>query len=79
MSILSTLVTSLLYSVFIKRAFFTTSDNFLKSTGMGTIYRNGLSISNLSTSVFKLAKFNLSANLLTSTCDNLLNQFLLHN
>ena len=61
---LSTFVTNLLYSVFFTTSFFT-SDNLLKSTGTGT----SLSISNLSTSVFKLAKFDFSAKLLTSTCD----------
>ena len=62
---LSTSVTNLLYSVFFTTSFFTTSDNLLKSTEIGT----SLSISNLSTSIFKLAKFDFSAKLLTSTCD----------
>ena len=62
---LSTSVTNLLYSVFFTTSFFTTSDNLLKSTEIGT----SLSISNLSTSIFKLAKFDLNAKLLTSTCD----------
>ena len=62
---LSIFVTNLLYSVFFTTSLFTTSDNLLKSTGMDT----SLSISNLSTSVFKLAKFDFSAKLLTSPCD----------
>ena len=62
---LSTFVTNLLYSVFFTKIFFLTSDNLLRSTGMGT----SLSISNLSNSVFKPAKFDFSAKLLTSTCD----------
>ena len=60
----STFVTNLLYSVFFTTSYFTTSDNLLKSRGMGT----SLSISNLS-SAFKLAKFDFSAKLLTCTCD----------
>ena len=60
-------MTNLLYSVFLT-SFFTTSDNLLKSTGTGS----SLSISNLSTSVFKLAKFDFSAKLLTSTCHTFL-------
>ena len=73
---LSTFVTNFLYSVFFTTSFFTTSaDNLLKSTGTGT----SLSISNLSSSVFKLAKFDFNAKLLTSTCDTILNQFWLHN
>ena len=54
-SILFTLVTNLSYAVFLTTSFFTTSLSLLKSTGTGT----NLSISNLSTSVFKLAKFDL--------------------
>ena len=57
---LSTINTNLLYSVCFTTSFFP-SDNLLKSTGMGT----SLSISNLSTSVFKLAKFDFSAKLVT--------------
>ena len=73
---LSTFVTNLLYSVFLTTSFFTTSLSLLKSTGTDA----NLSISSLSTSVFKLAKFDFSAKLLTSTCDIFfLNQGLLHN
>ena len=62
---LSTLETNLLYSVFLITSFFTTLLNLAKSLGTGV----NLSISNLSTSVFKLAKFNFSAKLLISVCD----------
>ena len=62
---LFTLTTNLLYSVFLTTSFFTTSLSLLKSTGTGV----NLSISSLSTSVFKSAKFDFSAMLLTSTCD----------
>ena len=62
---LSTFVTNLLYSVFFTASFFTTSDNLLKSAGMGT----SLSISNLYTPVSKLSKFDFYAKPLTSTCD----------
>ena len=56
-------MTNLLYSVFLTTSLLTASDNLLKSTGTDT----SLSISNLSTSVFRLAKFDFSAKLLTST------------
>ena len=56
---------NLLYSVFLTTLFFTASDNLLKSAGTST----SLSKSYLSTPVFKLAKFDFSAKLLTSTCD----------
>ena len=46
-------------------SFFTTSLSLLKSTGTGT----NLSISNLSTSVFKLTKFVFNAKLEVSTCE----------
>ena len=62
---LFTLATNLSYSVFLATSFFTTSLRLLKSTETGA----NLSISSLSTSVFKLAKFDFSAKLLTSTCD----------
>ena len=62
---LSTSETNLLYSVFLITSFFTTLLNLAKSLGTGV----NLSISNLSTSVFKLAKFNFSAKLLISVCD----------
>ena len=56
---LFTFVTNLSYTVFLRTLFFTTSLSLLKSTGTGT----NLSISSLSTSVFKLAKFDFSAKL----------------
>ena len=59
------LATNLLYSVFLKASFYTTLFSFGKSLGTGL----NLSTSNLSTSVFKLAKFDFSAKLLTLTCD----------
>ena len=63
-SILSTLATNLSYTVFLA-TFFTTSLSSLKSTGTGI----NLSISNLSTSVFKLAKFDFRAKCEASTCE----------
>ena len=57
-SILFTLLTNLLYSVFLITSFFTTLDNLLKSTG--TVF--SLPVSNVSTSVFKLAKFVFNEN-----------------
>ena len=62
-SILSTFPTNLLYTVFLTTSSFTTSFNLLKSTGIGT----DLSISNLSTSVIRLAKLVFSAKLEVST------------
>ena len=53
MTILFTLATNLSYTVFLKTLFFSTLLNLLKSTGTGT----NLPMSNLSTSVFELAKF----------------------
>ena len=64
MSILFTLATNLSYTVFLTNSFFSRSLNLLKSTGIGT----NLSMSNLSTSAFKLAKFVFSAKLEVSTC-----------
>ena len=64
-SILSTYATNLLYTAFLKTSFFTTSLNLLKSTGIGS----NLSISNLSASVFRLAKLVFSAKLEVSTCE----------
>ena len=58
-SILSTFATNLLYTVFLATSFFTASLNLLKSTGIGT----HLSMSNLSTSVFRLAKLVFSTKL----------------
>ena len=62
---ISTFVTTLLYSVSLT-TFFTTLLNLAKSLGTGV----HLSISNLSTSVFNLAKFDFSAKLLTLSCDS---------
>ena len=72
---LFTLATNSSYAVFLTKSFFTTLLILAKSLGTGV----NLSISSLPTSVFKLAKFDFSAKLLTSTCDIFLNQFLLHN
>ena len=74
-SMLFTLETNLSYSVFFTTSFFTTLLNLAKALGNGT----NLSISNLPTSDFKLAKFDFNANLLASICDIILNQSLLHN
>ena len=63
-SILFNLATNLSYTFFLTTWFFTTSLRLLKSTGTGT----NLSISNLSTSVFKLAKFDFNAKLEVSIC-----------
>ena len=62
---LFTLATNLSYTLFLTTSFFTTLLSFAKSLGTGV----NLSISSLSTSVFKLAKFDFSAKLLTSICD----------
>ena len=62
-SILSTFATNLLCTGFLTKSFFTTSLNLLKSTGIGT----NLSMSNLSTSVFKLVKLVFNAKLEVST------------
>ena len=72
---LFTFSTNLLYTVFLKTSLFTTSLSLLRSTGTGA----HLSIFSLSTSVLKLAKFDFSAKLLTSTCVTFLYQFFLHN
>ena len=64
-SMLFTLATNLSYSVFLTTPFFTTLLSLAKSLGTGV----NLSISSLSTSVFRLAKFGFSAKLLASTCD----------
>ena len=63
--ILSALATDVSYTVFLTTTFFTTSLSLLKSTGTGT----NSSISNLSASVFKLAKFVFNAKLKVSTCE----------
>ena len=64
MSMLFTLTANLSYTAFLTTSFFTTSLNLLKSTGTGA----NLSMSNLSTSVFRLAKFVFSAKFEVSTC-----------
>ena len=74
-SILFTLVTNLSYTVFLTTSFYTTLLNLLKSVGTGT----NLSMSNLSTSVFKLAKFVFNAKLEVSTCEIFLISVFLHN
>ena len=72
---LTTFVTNLLYKFFLTTSFFTTLLSLAKSLGTDV----NLTISSLSTSAFKLAKFDFSANLLASIWDIFLNQFLLHN
>ena len=74
MPILFTLANNLSYTVFLTTSFFTTLLNLLK-TGTGT----NLTISNLPTSVFKLAKFVFSAKLKYQRVLCFLNQCLLHN
>ena len=64
-SILFTLVTNLSCTVFLTTSFFTTLISLLKSIGTVT----DVSISNLSASVFKLAKFDFSAKLEVTTWD----------
>ena len=64
-SIFSTFATNLSCTVFLTTSFFTTSLNLLKSTGTGA----NLSMSNLLTSVFRLAKLVLSAKLEVSMCE----------
>ena len=56
-------------------SFFTISLSLIKSTGTGAT----LSMSNLSTSVFELAKFVFSAKLKYQHVSHFLDQFLLHN
>ena len=81
-SVLSTFLTNLSFTVFLATAFFTASLSSLKSKGTG----NKFSISDLSASVFKLAKklrqtfsklFNLKLEI--STCEIFLISGLLHN
>ena len=57
--------TNLSYTFFLRTSFLTTSLNFYKSTGTGT----NLSMSYLSTSVFKLAKFVFNAKLEVTICE----------
>ena len=70
-----TLLTNLLYSLFLATSFLTKLLNLAKSLGTGV----NSSISNLSTSVLKLAKFVFDAKLLALHVSHFLNQFLLHN
>ena len=65
---------NLSYTVFLTTSFFTTLLNILKLTGTGT----NLSMSYISTSAFKLAKFVFSAKQV-STCVTFLDPLLLHN
>ena len=70
------LPTNLSYAVFFNNIIFTTWINLHKSTGTGS----NLSISNLSTAVFKLAKFDFNAKLEVSACEILLiSVYFLHN
>ena len=64
-SILFTFSTNLLYTSFLTTSFFITSLNLLKSTGISI----NLWISNLSSSVFRLAKLVFSAKRELSTCE----------
>ena len=61
-SMLSTFMTNLLYTFFLTTSFFTTLLSLAKPLGTGV----NLTISSLSTSAFKLAKFDFSENLLAS-------------
>ena len=63
--ILSTFATNLLYPVFLTTSFFTTLLNLFKSLGIGT----NLSMSKLSTSVFKPDKLVFNAKLEVSMCE----------
>ena len=72
---LFTLATNLSYTSFLTTWFSTTSLSLLKSTGTGT----NLSMSNWSTSVFKLARFVFNAKLEGSTCEIFLMSALLDN
>ena len=72
--VLFTLATDLSYTVFLTTSFFTTLFNLVKSTGTGT----NLSMSNFSTSVFKIAKFLFSAKLEVSRCEIFLISALVH-
>ena len=64
-SMLFALETNLLYSFFLTTSFFTTLLSLAKSLRVGV----NLSISSLSTSVFRLEKFDFSAKQVTSICD----------
>ena len=60
-----TLATNLSFTAFLTTSCFTTSLSLLKSTGTDT----NLSISNLSTSALKVAKFDFNAKLEVSMCE----------
>ena len=75
LSILFTFATNLSYKVFLTTSFLTASLGLLKSTGIGI----NLSISNLSTSVYRLAKFYFSEKLDVSIPAAFLNRLLFHN
>ena len=75
LSILFTFATNLSYKVFLTTSFLTASLGLLKSTGIGI----NLSISNLSTSVYRLAKFYFSEKLDVSIPVAFLNRLLFHN
>ena len=75
LSILFTFATNLSYKVFLTTLFLTASLGLLKSTEIGI----NLSISNLSTSVYTLAKFYFSAKLGVSITVAFLNRLLFHN
>ena len=64
-AILFALTTDLSYTVFLTTSFFTTSFSLLKPTGTDA----NLSISNLSISVFKQAKFDFNPKREVSTCE----------
>ena len=74
-SILFTFANNLSYIVFLTTSFFTTSLSLLKSAGTGT----NLPMSNLFTSVFKVAEFVFNAKLEVSTCEVFWYLLLLHN
>ena len=74
-SILFTFSTNLSYAAFLTTSLSTTSLRLLKSTRTGT----NLSMSNLSTSFFKQAKFVFSEKIEVSTCVTFFKHFLLHN
>ena len=63
-SMLSTFAINLFYLVFLATSFFTTLLNLAKSLETAVSF----AMSNLSTSVFKLARFVFDVKLLTSTC-----------
>ena len=64
-AILFTSATNLSYTVFLTTSYFTTSLSLFKSTGTGANFP----ISDWSTSLFKLAKFDFSAKIEVSTSE----------